>query len=115
MTAQRYDTVLVHEPGIEPWRGIVMTIKPPVAENKKGQQVDQWADVRREADGIEWKVPLSFLEVLEARAFGIAKPSRIIAGIEQLPVDQDEYERAIEAEEYDEDEGRLGEPARGPF
>lgn len=114
MTAQRYDTVLVHEPGIEPWRGIVMTIKPPRPESKKGQALDQWADVRRESDGIEWKVPLSFLEVLEARAFGIAKPAPIIASIEERDPGT-QMTNAQYQEWWDEDEGRTGEPARGPF
>lgn len=89
MTAERYDTVLVHEPGIEPWRGIVMTIKPPMPEDRKGKKLDQWADVRRE-DGIEFMVPLPYLEVLEHRAFGIAAPSPIIAGIPRVS----EQERA---------------------
>lgn len=63
-TIRRGDTVRVHEPGIEPWQGSVRTIKPPVAENRKGQKLDQWADVRR-LDGIEYKVPVSYLEVLD--------------------------------------------------
>ena len=69
MTVHRYDTVLVYEPGIEPWQGSVRAIKPPVAEsrpdkNGKVTQVDQWADVLR-MDGIEITVPLPYLEVIE--------------------------------------------------
>lgn len=77
---QRYDTVLVHEPGIEPWRGSVRAIKPPVAEsrpdkNGKVTQLDQWADVRRE-DGIEIVVPLSYLEVVEVEVPRVSEKER---------------------------------------
>lgn len=61
---QRYDNVLVHEPGIVPWRGSVRAIKPPVPVDRKGKTLEQWADVLRE-DGIEMIVPVSYLEVLE--------------------------------------------------
>lgn len=69
-TAKRYDTVIVHEPGIEPWRGEVRAIKPPRPESRpdkagKVRKLDQWAEVRRESDGLEWAIPLTYLEVLE--------------------------------------------------
>lgn len=65
LVVSRYDTVLVHEPGIEPWRGSVRAIKPPVTVSKKGKKLDRWAEVRRESDGLEWAIPLTFLEVIE--------------------------------------------------
>jgi hypothetical protein len=61
---ERYDYVVVREPGIKPWVGQVRAIKPPRPVSRKGLALVQWADVLRD-DGMTMVIPLEFLTVLQ--------------------------------------------------
>lgn len=54
---QRSDRVRVIEPGLSPWEGDVLSVKP---SKKHG-----WFVEIRNADGIAWSVPIEYVSVLD--------------------------------------------------
>ena len=46
----RGDTVIVTEPGIRPWAGTVLSVKP-------SPKTGTWVEVRDHRDGATWAIP----------------------------------------------------------
>jgi hypothetical protein len=61
---ERYDYVVVREPGIRAWVGQVRTIKPPRPFTRKGVKVGQWLEIVRD-DGITMTVPMELVTVIQ--------------------------------------------------